>query len=801
MKSLYGTIINHSPRSLFDIQHVYPNAQMMHNSTRKDNVPLYGYVLVYYGEPATELYASNLNTDQVYGAGEISIDYNKTVWQKRPDYQNNGAPHYFSIARLNSVLPYTQEVALKGYKNQVVFQRLNAFPLQGEIGYYYQDFGTDATNYEVIHFDNKAMKTFNENEFTDEVRDKFNEQWPAITPKITYTSLYAANQDIDNSEIVDGDYILISYSDAEDEEIYAQEYEDNKLLDWTNYGNEDTQLEIDYHHMIFQKQNNKYILSSQNRIKLEQIVDEGVILEGTEPEFAYSYAMSTDNSRNLQERIETEIFRTEAKMETARANIAVTQSTIKAATVDMLKNSNDILDNKNKLDEEQGKIQANVELIKNYQTDTDERLSIINSCVEEISTQIQNINTELNVLNDNNDLTTEDVYSILNNIATEIKTNNNNISTEIDKILLELAKISNETEEDSETEKIDISAKQIRTFINNIIEDANNNLANCKLALKNANDNISSATQKANTAINDLIAEVTKLDNASDEITNANAAINENVTSLDTLTTIDDIKTYTDNITIETKNIVNTLSDLALISMNLTAIEEDSLTSIKNLKIINESSFQDLGVTNEPENILAYNSLIKSYVANIRDSINNEKIKFYIDNIGDIINEDVQNLLQKLESIRSKIYNILMGAENENSISKLNENISLERKNLSTNLKEQLQKYYEAIEQSKNQSLIYSSEIEKLENSNIGLTEKIQIYLQINTAQSELLNTVTDEYALYFGMWNWYGYVFLPSIKTITIEDTINEENKEHKNDLPSKLKLYNTNTLEYPTK
>ena len=801
MKSLYGTIINHSPRSLFDIQHIYPNAQMMHNSVHEDNVPLYGYVLVYYGEPTEALYTSNLNTDQIYGAEEISIDYNKTVWQKRPDYQNNGAPHYFSIARLNSVLPYTQEAALKGYKNQVVFQRLNAFPLQGEIGYYYQDFGTDAANYEVIHFDNKAMKTFNENEFTDEVRNKFNEQWPAITPKITYTSLYAANQDIDNSEIVDGDYILISYSDAEDEEIYTQEYENNKLLDWTNYGNKDEQLNIDYHHMIFQKQDNKYILSSQNRIELKQISDEGVVLWGkTEPEFAYSYAMSTDNSRNLQERIETEIFRTETKMETARANIAVTQSTIKAATVDMLKNSNDILDNRNKLNEEQGKIQANVELIKNYQTDTDERLSIINSCVEEISTQIQNINTELNVLNDNNDLTTEDVYSTLNNIATNIKTNNDDISTEIDKILLELAKISNETEEDSETEKIDISANQVRTFINNVINDANNNLENCKLALKNANDNISSATQKANTVINDLIAEVTKLDNASDEITDANTAINENVTSLDTLTTIDDIKTYTNNITTETENIVNTLGDLASISINLTAIEEDSLTSIKNLKIINEPAFQDLGSTNEPENILGYNNLIKRYVTNIKNSINNEKIKFYIDNIDDIINEDVQNLLQKLESIRSKIYNILMGAENENSISKLNENISLQGENLSTNLKNQLQKYYEAIEQSKKQSLIYSGKIEELENSNMGLTEKIQTYLQINTTQSELLNTVTDEYALYFGMWNWYGYVFLPSIKKITIEDTI-KQGKVQKNDLPNGLKFYNTDTLEYPTK
>ena len=146
-----------------------------------------------------------------------------------------------------------------------------------------------------------------------------------------------------------------------------------------------------------------------------------------------------------------------------------------------------------------------------------------------------------------------------------------------------------------------------------------------------------------------------------------------------------------------------------------------------------------------------------------------------------IVNMNIQ--LTSLNSIYSTLITL------NDDINQLNESISQHRETLSNYLTERLQIYYTDIENSKNQSLIHSDNIKKLEEENIELTVKIQIYLQINIAQNELLNTVTDEYALYFGMWNWYGYVFLPSIKTITIED------------LPNVMKFYNTNTLEYPTK
>lgn len=783
MKSLYGTIINHSPRSLFDVQHIYPNAQTMHNSIREDNVPLYGYVLVYYGEPTDGLYAHNLNTDQIYGAGEISIDYNKTIWQKRPNYQNNGEPYYFSIARLNSVLPYTQEVALKGYKNQVVFQRLNAFPLQGEIGYYYQDFGTDATNYEVIHFDNKAMQTFNENEFTDEVRDEFNKQWPAITPKKIYPNFYTANQDIDNTEIINGDYILISYSDSENETIYVQEYEDNKLIDWTNYSNEDDQLNIDYHHMIFQKQDNKYILSSQNRIKLEQIVDEGVVLLGkTEPEFAYSYAMSTDNSRNLQERIETEIFRTETKMEIARANIAITQSTIKIATDEILINSDNILDQKNQLNVEQDKIQTNVNEIKQYQIDAATELSGINDDVSNVTIKIESINSYLGNLKDN-------VYSSLLTISNDIQENNNGISNEITNTLI--PSFDNIVDK---TDEINNLADNLNTFIQTTIESANSKLNDYQIALNDANTKITSAIDNANNAITDLNTNINSLTDSSYNITISNSTIDTSVVALEALTTIDTIKTYTAEITAETVKITEQLNTLSSIGTDLQSISNNALTSIKNLTIVANPTYSDLNTSTIPNDIKLCSDTIETYILNDIQNCFTNKINPYINNISNLIT-NMNNQLTSLNSIHSTLISL------SNDIAKLNKNISKHRETLSDYLINRLAVYNTNIENSKKQSLIYSNEIERLENLNIDLTEKIQAYLQINIAQNELLNTVTDEYALYFGMWNWYGYVFLPSIKTITIEDTINQEGKKQENDLPEELKFYNTNTLEYPTK
>ena len=756
MKSLYGTIINHSPRSLFDIQHIYPNAQMMHNSTQEDNVPLYGYVLVYYGEPTEELYAYNLNTDQIYGAGEISIDYNKTVWQKRPNYQNNGEPHYFSIARLNSILPYTQEVALKGYKNQVVFQRLNAFPQQGEIGYHYDDFGTISTEYEVIHFDDKAI-------------EEFNTKWPSITPVITYSSLYAANKDINNSTINNGDYILISYSEAENSDDYAKEYEANKLIDWTNYGNEDEQLNIDYHHMIFQRQDDKYILSSKNRIKLEKIVDEGIELPN-EPSFAQAYDMSTDNSRNLQEKIELEISRTETVMATTRENIVVTQSTIKNATDEILINSNDILEQKELLDIEQEKIQTNVDLIKQYQTDAATELSGIDEDVGNITKKIEDINSNLKNLKDN-------IYSSLLDISNNIQENNNNISNEITNTLIpNFDNIVNETNEINEL------VDNLNTFIQTTVGDANSKLNDYQIALNSANEKITSAIDNANNAITNLNTNIDSLTDSSYNITISNNAINTSVTALEALTTIDTIGTYTAEITAETAGIAEQLNTLSVIGTNLQSISDNALTSIKSLTTIDNPTYSDFNTSTIPDDIKLHSDAIKGYVLdNIQDCVTN-KINLYIDNINDlIVNMNIQ--LTSLNSIYSTLITL------NDDINQLNESISQHRETLSNYLTERLQIYYTDIENSKNQSLIHSDNIKKLEEENIELTGKIQIYLQINIAQNELLNTVTDEYALYFGMWNWYGYVFLPSIKTITIED------------LPNVMKFYNTNTLEYPTK
>lgn len=774
MKSLYGTIINHSPRSLFDIQHIYPNAQMMHNSTGTDGVPVYGYVLVYYGEPTEELYVHNLSTDQVYGSNEVSVDYNKTVWQKRPDYINGGTSRYFSIARLNSVLPYTQEVALKGYENQIVFQRLNAFPLQGEIGYYYNDFGTTSTEYEVIHFDNEAM-------------EEFNTKWPSITPVAKYSNLYAANEDINNTSINIGDYILISYSDDEKDyynnetvqeyidKEHSEDYITNQLIDQNYYGNNDELLYILHHQMIFQKQEIngelKYILSSNNRLKLEKIIDEGIVLtEGTDSSYSFAYDMSSDNSRNLQEKMEFEISRTETIMAIARENIEITQSIIKTATDDMLINSENILEQKELLDEEQKNIQNNVDLIKQYKIDTEIELSGMNEDVENIAKKIESVNSALKDLKDN-------TYSSFLTISNNIEKNNNEISNElINTITPNLDNIVNESN------RINELVDNLNTFIQSTVGDANSKLKEYQTALNDANIKITSAINNTDNAITNLNTNIDSLTDASYNITISNNTIDTNVTALNALTTVDTIGTYTAEIAIETAAITEQLNILSTLETNLQSISNNILTPIKNLTVITDPTYTDFNTSTIPSDIKSCSDIIQSYITNnIKDCINN-KINIYITNIINLI-ESMNNQLITLNSIHSDLITL------NNDIKVLNDSILDHKNTLSNYLTERLQVYYIAIETSKNKSLEYSNNIKNLEDTNIELTKKIQIYLQVNIEQSELLNIITDEYALYFGMWNWYGYVFLPSIKTITIED------------VPSILKYYNTDTLEYPTK
>lgn len=274
MKSLYGTIINHSPRSLFEISKVYPNVVSMQadKPIGGKDVPPNGYVLINYTQSdETEnqegLYNNNFSIDNQGQPEGLTVDYHQTVWQKRYTDSSKTNYEYFAIARLHSILPYMKESKLKGYKNEVVFQRANAFPLQGELSEVrYKDFGTrrDLSRQnldgsfihfqfeEAINFDKETMEKFNEaypSVDFDEVGEKFilntdidiNEVNNKLkdynfnfTDERIFSNLHLAYENINNDSIPENSYILIDYTKKTEEDLarenemdkYTSNYED-----------------------------------------------------------------------------------------------------------------------------------------------------------------------------------------------------------------------------------------------------------------------------------------------------------------------------------------------------------------------------------------------------------------------------------------------------------------------------------------------------------------------------------------------------------------------------------------------
>ena len=129
MKSLYGTIVNHSPRSIFDIVKIYPNVVSMQADKHNEEIPVNAYVLIDYvqsnnpedytqnnGLNNAGLYNTNFNIDNQDKPEDLIVDYNQTVWQKRYSDSSKKDFEYFALARLHSILPYIKSTELKGYE-------------------------------------------------------------------------------------------------------------------------------------------------------------------------------------------------------------------------------------------------------------------------------------------------------------------------------------------------------------------------------------------------------------------------------------------------------------------------------------------------------------------------------------------------------------------------------------------------------------------------------------------------------------------------------------------------------------
>ena len=133
-----------------------------------------------------------------------------------------------------------------------------------------------------------------------------------------------------------------------------------------------------------------------------------------------------------------------------------------------------------------------------------------------------------------------------------------------------------------------------------------------------------------------------------------------------------------------------------------------------------------------------------------------------------------------LQTLNSKLNNI---KNLKDQIVTENDNIGTQVRNIKATLAE-IKNYRKSIQTSKNNIVILESDNKKLSN-------EIKNSMDIADDQLNLFNVVNSEYTLYFGMWQWYKYTFLPSIKTIGVEDKA----------LPETCGHYNTYTIEYPTK
>lgn len=954
MGSLYGSIINHSPRSLFDISRVVSTASSLQGSFGEDDgVPLYGYALVYYGEEGEGLYSENLARDnQKWEAAEGHlINFNKTVWQKRPKYAFQSGTiiemsQYFAVARLDSVLPYLNSTQLKGYENKVVYQRLNAIPLEIMQDIDYQDLGYENISKEsasgMIAFDEEQM-------------DIFNTTYPAVELNKSYINLYEATKDISNIE--DNKYILIDYSIKKDINTYnlgedfimipvgqynfglyqyfleepisdnnlqnivlseedieegiiekyklhnlwwaeidentyqpinwppqlrenvvisGYAYEPNKFyifdkntetykiderqdfdlssvyyikpkvydyemiydfydhensidylikenqqIDQLHFGNNDSELNINYHLTIFKKVTdynengeviNQYLTPvSNNRLKMQnestELVTSSISEDSLEKvnldnyradQFSEIYDNLIANSREttaiknfsdldslaFQREIEKNISRADANIIIARENLIATQEKIKADTDILLVNQQNILNLSNDIDNQNEIIQTNINAITTNQEDRIKILEniensnkkitdnsdIITTNTTEVTKTLNNlqsainnlnnfttgiedsIQTEIKLIEDNNNTINEAIIEIKNIISNSIPAQLRSINSNKETLLEEIESISNSLKDYSSL------LSQANTNISTAVTNGNNSINILTSTIQNINTNLSTinssvstikglnttATNYATLLSNECTKITTAKNNINSEITNLNT-INTNLNNIKNLKTILDpkytysseIPTALENISNKIQEFLNTISNLITgkINPSISIIQTSAKTTIPNLL----------------ENITSQIGLIQTYHNNLKTY--NEKI-----------------------------------IESNNIIFTESNNIAIQKDNLNT-LYINLNNYKIVIQNSKNLIADYNTNIQEIENENMNITRDIQIYLQININQTEFLNAMTDEYALYVQMLEWYRWEFLPAII------------KLNTNDIYPALYTYNTRTLEYPTK
>ena len=851
MKSLYGTIINHSPRSIFDISKTYPNVFSMFADQGKGgaDVPPNGYILIDYtqnsenAEDKQGVYNTNFGIDNREIAPDgITVDYHQTVWQKR--YSVGDVYDYYAIARLHSVLPLLNTTELKGTNNNVVFQRNNAFPLQGEITELrYKDFGTrrdlfqvnvdgSYTHYEfkeAINFDENAMKVFNtaypsvdftkadENKFTlttfniDELNSSLADYFCTFEDSLIFPNFYTAYQNINEETIPENGYIIIDYTKKIDEDFeyeatmdkYTQEYENiilnedsiefkqyrqrrynrSQEIDTQQYGLAGTECNLNYHGIIFQKQlinaQFKFIPVDINRLQLNPTTASSDVLPAysdignvnSDKVRTVTYNISSVNSKQFQKDIESEMLRAEASSLIAQHNLNQIQEFIEDKTSKILKNSADLSANMNSIIEENTNIQTNIGLIEKYESDVSKALSTINNSTNNITDYVENIDDAINSIKNTE---CANITNKINNISTQ----KSNISNNITEVRNNISSIKTNLND------IKTNHTNLSTTLTETINAVNTKLDEYQTCLVEANSHINTAISQATTASNNLDTYASSLSSATTSISTATSNITSAVNSINSATNINNVKNYTSTISTNVSTISTQVTNLNAI--NLSSIVSGALSSIKNLSTVADPTHVDQVVPSTLlENIESERAAILNIITN-----NIESCLTNIENYCTNITNDITSINNSLTSLNTKLSEI---STTNNQINDNNTIIIKQTKVLESELIK-LQSYRAAIQNSKNEIEKYNNENIRLNNDNINLTNEINRSMLVYEDQLNIFNVTNNEYILYINMWQWYQNIFLPYIFNLTIDT-------KNLNIMPATVDLYNTLTIEYPTK
>lgn len=654
MNSLYGNIISHIPRSVFNISLIYPNAAKMFESVDADNkkVPLYGYVLVDYHYPNEEntstdengLYKFNNERDQLYWSeeGKWIVNYDQTIWQKC--FRNNKLT-YRAIAKYNSSMVtfpqanHFQGVSAATFQN---YQRLNAMPLSAvEISQDYEDFGITQYNEQVISFDKNAVEIFNARypETPDENSLSQNKNDIPMQVQENNPSVSLANSS--------------AYKDAIDEQIVESI---NKIQASSTVlsNNFNTILNVDTENIAQQ-----YTIIATNKTNIDQElnnidnniahIEESVEIIGTNiTNINNSLTVISDANdqintiltEHLPSFIENNLTGEENNSLNANLNDLLEDvSSSKENIEEWLGQDPENADSKNIIDEkiENIKSQCDIILSCGEQAQTDiaalqgslpevieyidlddlksrVQSSYFNDCYSNLSQSTEELKVSVEALSlEANAENIEDVVNRTQRLDTDtanmgkVKTYLDDVEQRIDNIILGLENYPQPAIGFS-FEQIDNSIKSIKEDLSEISEKNSifvgnilNDLENFQAKIVSINTLVTNAQEELNTYITNLKIQNNKIVNERDKIGEYKGILSDNQS----------------NIEEEKNNLKDSSENIADYMININAANEIINTSNNNIKKLTEENITKLAILLEESEDLAYYTEMKTWYLDI----------------------------------------------------------------------------------------------------------------------------------------------------------------------------------------